>query len=496
MKKSTSPTLGQDFADVQCGDSGGFLISHTDEVSHIAMQSLFAHLNEICEGALIVDRRARIVWLSPKYADLLGIAEPDTVVGLPAESIIPNSLMRQVVRTGEPIILDIMAFGKESFVVTRMPVKTPDGKVVGAIGFVLYERLHYLKPLVAKFAQYQHEMMLAKQKQAQGRSAKYSFDQIVGSSPAALEAVHLAKRAASLDSTVLIQGETGTGKELIAHAIHSSSPRANKPFVSVNAAAIPENLLEAEFFGTAPGAYTGADKHGREGKFKLADGGTLFLDEIGDMPLPLQAKLLRVLQEREIEPLGSNRVERVDVRVIAATSVNLESLVERGRFRPDLYYRLNVLSLTLPPLRERCSDIPMLCDNLLAQISEQTGSRKRGITARALAVLCAYSWPGNIRELRNVLERAVLMSDKKRLDAAEIGRVLPAAEARVEAQHVSGQESAQPVQPLERVIENAERSAIQRALTTTRGNKVAAAQLLGISRATLYHKLSQLDIDV
>jgi len=205
---------------------------------------------------------------------------------------------------------------------------------------------------------------------------------------------------------------------------------------------------------------------------------------------------MRVLQEREIEPLGSNRVERVDVRVIAATSVNLESLVERGRFRPDLYYRLNVLSLTLPPLRERCSDIPMLCDNLLAQISEQTGSKKRGITARALAVLCNYSWPGNIRELRNVLERAALMSDKKRLDAAEISRVLPAAELRAEAQHVSGQESAQPVQPLERVIENAERCAIQRALTTTRGNKLAAAQLLGISRATLYHKLAQLDIDV
>ena len=494
--KPTLPAFAPDVASASGDDMQDILISHTDEVTHVAMQSLFSHLNDICEGAIIVDKRAKIVWLSPKYSLLLGIEDSNSVVGMPAETIIPQSMMRQVVRSGEPILLDIMPFGKESFVVTRMPVKSPDGKVIGAIGFVLYERLHFLKPLVAKFAQFQHALLQTNHKLLHERSAKYSFDQIIGSSAVALEVVRMAKRASSLDSTVLIQGETGTGKELVAHAIHNNSPRANKPFVTVNAAAIPENLLEAEFFGTAPGAYTGADKRGREGKFKLANGGTLFLDEVGDMPLPLQAKLLRVLQEHEFEALGSNQVERIDVRVIAATSLDIEAMVEQGRFRSDLYYRLNVLSVTLPPLRERCSDIPMLCNDLLAQIAEHIGTRKRSITARGMAVLCNYAWPGNVRELRNVLERAVMMSDKIRLDATEICRVLPSHSPHAETGAANSTDDSSPVLPLERIIEDAERSAIQRALVTTNGNKLAAAQLLGISRATLYHKISQLGINV
>jgi transcriptional regulator with PAS, ATPase and Fis domain len=216
---------------------------------------------------------------------------------------------------------------------------------------------------------------------------------------------------AGTESTVLLHGETGTGKELLAQAIHAASRRTGRPFVGVNIAAVPETLLEAEFFGVAPGAYTGADRRGRDGKFVLADGGTLFLDEIGDMPLALQPKLLRALQEQEVEPLGSNQVRKIDVRVIAATSRDLGAMVAEGRFRADLFYRLNVLPIRLPPLRERLDDIEALADALLDDIARRSGLPARNLSAQALEVLSSQCWAGNIRELRNVLEQAALMTD-------------------------------------------------------------------------------------
>src|SRR6185369_11699897 len=219
-------------------------------------------------------------------------------------------------------------------------------------------------------------------------------------------------------SPVLLLGETGTGKELIAHAIHAASSRATGPLVSINIAAIPDTLLEAEFFGVAPGAYTGADRKGRDGKFKLADGGTLFLDEIGDMPLALQAKLLRVLQEQEVEPLGSNQVQRIDVRIIAATSRDLPAMVAAGSFRADLYYRLNVLPIRLPALRERAADLEALVEALAEDIARRSGLPHKSLTPDALDLLARHSWPGNIRELRNVLEQATLMTDDAVLDAS------------------------------------------------------------------------------
>jgi len=208
---------------------------------------------------------------------------------------------------------------------------------------------------------------------------------------------------------VLLRGETGTGKELLAQGIHNLSPRARGPFVAVNVAAIPESLVEAELFGTAPGAFTGADRKARIGKFEVANGGTLFLDEIGDLPLPLQAKLLRVLQEQEVEPLGSNQVKALNVRVIAATHIDLEAKVAAGQFRDDLYYRLNVLALRVPPLRERSSDIPAVVEHLLDDIANRSGQPPMELSPEALALLCAQPWRGNVRELGNLLERAQLV---------------------------------------------------------------------------------------
>jgi transcriptional regulator with PAS, ATPase and Fis domain len=233
-----------------------------------------------------------------------------------------------------------------------------------------------------------------------------------------------ARRAAQSSSPVLLLGETGTGKELLAHAIHAASPRAKGPLVSVNIAAVPETLLEAEFFGVAPGAYTGADRKGREGKFRLADGGTLFLDEIGDMPLGLQAKLLRALQEGEIEPLGSNRLLPFDARIIAATSHDLAKLVHEGRFREDLYYRLNALPLRAPALRDRASDIPALIEVLAEDLALSSGLPHPEFSAQAIALLSVQNWRGNVRELRNVIEQLLLRSDTGLLDASEVEGVL------------------------------------------------------------------------
>ena len=452
-------------------------------VRKIAKKSLFEGLDGMCEGAIIVDRDARIIWLSDKYATKLKLATADEAIGKVVEDVIPNSLMREVVRTGEPIMLDIMQFGEESFVVMRVPVKDERGRVIGAAGFMLFDRLQSLQPMVSKFQRLETQLADIRKSLAEERRVKYTFSNFLGSSPAAMEAKRHARRAAQVDTTVLLLGETGTGKEVLAQAIHSASPRAHGPFIAVNVAAIPDTLLEAEFFGASASAYTGADRRGRDGKFVLANGGTLFLDEVGDMPMGVQAKLLRVLQEKEVEPLGSNRVAKVDVRVIAASSVDLRQMVSMGRFRSDLYYRLSVLPIELPPLRERIADLELLTDNILEEIARRSGRPQREVTPTALAVLSAYGWPGNVRELRNILEQVTLNSDSPRLSAEEFTLVLP----RVASPLRAGDRA---TLRLADVVADAERSAIRSALAAAEGKKILAAELLGISRATLYQKLS------
>jgi transcriptional regulator with PAS, ATPase and Fis domain len=456
------------------------------EVRRIAKRSLFEGLDRLCEGAIIVDREAHIVWISDKYAARLKLASAADATGKVVEDVIPNSLMREVVRTGEPMMLDIMQFGDESFVVMRVPIKDERGRVIGAAGFMLFDRVRYLQPLVSKFQRLEHELADTQKSLAEERRVKYTFSNFIGASPAAMESKRQARRAAQVDTTVLLLGETGTGKEILAQAIHSASPRAHGPFIGVNVAAIPDTLLEAEFFGTAPSAYTGADRRGRDGKFVRANGGTLFLDEVGDMPMAMQAKLLRVLQEKEVEPLGSNRVAKVDVRVIAASSVDLRQMVSMGRFRSDLYYRLSVLPIELPPLRERIADLESLCDHILEDIARRSGQPQREITPTALAVLSAYSWPGNIRELRNVLEQVTLNSDNPRLSAEEFTLVLPRVGSAARS------DGDRPTLRLADVVADAERNAIRSALAAAEGKKILAAELLGISRATLYQKLSDL----
>ena len=461
--------------------------SEAEHLLKIATESLLGHFAEICEGAVIVDRHARIVWMNDRYPKRLGVTDPAAAIGQPVESILPNSLMREVVETGRPIMLDIMDFGEESFVVVRLPLRDKAGKVVGGIGLMLLDDAKGLAPLVSRFNRLKVDFADSQRRLAEARRAKYTLSSIVGTSDSCVALKQQARRAARTRAPVLIQGETGTGKELLAHAIHNASQRADKAFVAVNIAAIPDTLLESEFFGTAPGAYTGADRKGRDGKFKLADGGTLFLDEIGDMSGALQAKLLRVLQEGEFEALGSNRLVPVDVRIVAATSRDLEAEIDAGRFRTDLYYRLNVVTLSMPPLRERLADLPLLCEHMLEAQCHELGLPLREISPEALQSLYRHVWPGNIRELQNVLERALMMSDGEVLTAADIDAVLPSARAAPTA--------AEPVGlGLAGAIAEAERAAIRKALTACGGNKARAAAELGISRTSLYEKIALLGL--
>ncbi|MBI1942951.1 MAG: sigma 54-interacting transcriptional regulator [Betaproteobacteria bacterium] len=457
-------------------------------VLKLAARSMFDLFSSMSEGMLLVDRAGRVVWINDSYKRFLpalGFARPEDFVGRPVEQVVPNTLMRHVIDTGKPILVDLLTNKAGTFVVSRIPLRDESGEVIGALGMVLFDHPETtLQPLIAKFARLQSDLDEARRELAAQRRTKYTFASFIGSSPAALEVKRQARRAAQTESTVLLLGETGTGKELLAHAIHAASARAAGAFVGVNLAAVPETLLEAEFFGVAPGAYTGAERKGRDGKFKLADRGTLFLDEAGDMPLALQGKLLRVLQEQEVEPLGSNRVIKVDVRVIAATSRDLKALVAEGRFREDLYYRLSVLPIRLPALRERLGDLEALAESLLESIAARTGMPQRELEPSALAALAAHRWPGNIRELRNALEQAAMLTDSARLSAEDFAQVLPAPAA------PAGERQPGAPRPLPQLIAELERSSIDSALAATGGNKVSAAKLLGISRATLYEKLA------
>ncbi len=484
-------------------DSAPDLPQDADSLLKLAAQSMFDLYAQTVQGMMVVDRQHRIVWISEGYKDFLpalGFEAESDFVGKPVEEVVPYTLMAEVIETGRPIMIDLLTNKAGTFLVSRLPLRDAQGQVIGALGMVLMDHPEStMQPLMAKFGRLQHELELARRQLADERSRnrrpKYTIATYIGASPAALEVKRMARRVAGTGSNVLLLGETGTGKELLAHAIHAASARAARHFVGVNIAAMPETLLEAEFFGVAPGAYTGAERKGRDGKFKLADGGTLFLDEIGDMQLALQAKLLRALQEQEIEPLGSNQVITVDVRVIAATSRDLGQMVSQGRFRADLYYRLNVLPIRLPALRERLADIEALADALLDDIARRSGLPHKQLSSEALDRLARHDWPGNIRELRNALEQAALMTDELVLRAAHFSDMLgvargdpsaaPAALADVDTA------ANDALRPLPYQVAELELAAIAAALQATGGNRMAAARMLKISRAAFYDKLAR-----
>ncbi|MCO4757234.1 MAG: sigma 54-interacting transcriptional regulator [Oceanospirillaceae bacterium] len=457
-------------------------MQHLSEILNIDAdnQHLLELLSNLCQGSIAIDAQCRIAWISEQYCHLMGISADANLIGQNIEAVLPTTQMPRVVKSGKPVFVDLMSINGRWCLVTRLPLKNANKEIMGALGFVFYDDLDSLQPLFDKFArlrrQFESENLI--------RPSKYALDDLLGESEPMRLLKRQALRAAQLDTTLLLLGETGTGKELLAQGIHHASPRRHGPFVGINMGALPESLVEAELFGTAPGAYTGADRKGRQGKIQLANGGTLFLDEIAEMPLPMQSKLLRVLQEREVEALGSNRLEKVDVRVIAATAKDLRALVDSGEFRADLYFRLNVLPMRLPPLRERNSDVLMLSETLLPQIQKDTQLPELSLSAAAQAWLLSYPWPGNVRELRNRLERACVMAEGQQIEPADLGAL----------DDLPSETSISPPRTPESLNDHrlqAERIALEQALIQSGGNKSAAARNLGISRATFYERLKR-----
>jgi len=314
---------------------------------------------------------------------------------------------------------------------------------------------------------------------------RYEFDNIIGRSPAMQEIFDTIERVAPTRATVLLAGESGVGKDLVARAIHFHSPRRDRPLVKINCTAIPENLMESELFGYEKGAFTGANTT-KPGKFEQADTGTVFLDEIGDVPGPIQVKLLRVLQEREFERLGSNVTRHIDVRVIAATNQDLRAALEQGTFREDLYYRLNVVPLNIPSLRERKQDIPFLANHFVKKLAADSGCRAESITDAAMEKLMAYHWPGNVRELENVIERSLVMCKGTELDAADI---------KLESAPRPKPQSETHFLPEGMSLDTYEQDIIREALRRADGNKSQAARLLGLTRNALRYRLTQMGLE-
>jgi transcriptional regulator with PAS, ATPase and Fis domain len=454
-----------------------------------AARALMVMIDEMIDGAILVDRDARIVWSNDKHVWFndklmaqLGLRSTADLIGQPVERVIPHSRMREVVETGRSLPLDIMRYGEHTLLVSRLPLRDERGEVIGALAFALKNSLTYLRPIADRFNKLQSRLTRVEQELAASRASQYTVENLIGFSPAMLQVKRLVRRAGQIRSAVLLLGETGTGKELVAQSIHASSDRVHRPFVAVNTAAIPENLLEAEFFGVAPGAYTGAGRQPRPGKFQLAHGGTLFLDEIGDMPLPLQAKLLRALQEREVEPLGSNQVVKVDVRIIAATSRPLADMVRSGAFRSDLYYRLNVFPIQLPALRDRKDDLEILASLFSEKIAISLDQPMRELTPAALDALRQHDWPGNVRELANVIEQVYVRTEGERILAEDFADILPSTAIQPPAPPDGKRSLAAAMDELERAL-------ILEALEDSRGNKLDAARRLGLSRTNLYAKL-------
>ena len=311
--------------------------------------------------------------------------------------------------------------------------------------------------------------------------SRYDFNQLVSGSGAMDEVLNTAGRAAQSRATVLLRGESGTGKEVLARAIHLASPRKENPFVAVNVAAVPENLVESEFFGHEKGAFTGADRQ-RKGRFEAADGGTLFIDEIGDIPVSIQVKLLRVLQERRFERVGGSETLSVDVRVIAATNQDLESMIREGRFREDLFYRLNVVCIRIPPLHDRREEIPLLVDHFLRKFAEEEGRDSLAVSKEAMDTLMKYGYPGNVRELENIIQRAVVLARQDTITTADL------------PPHVAGLEEEGTLQDegsLTERVEALERHLIRDALSKSGGNQSEAARVLGLTERNLRYKMKK-----
>ena len=440
-------------------------------------------LNSSHNGLIVVNKEGIVTMTNKVFANFFQ-QSPDDLMGKHIMEVYKNPIFIDVLETGQPVFGYVHDdLNGHEVIANRIPI-IQDGKIVGALGEVIFKDVNELYALTKKVDSLRYELDYYKKTILKNNSS--ALELLRGNNQFMASLVQTAQRVAKSGSTVLLRGESGTGKELFAQLLHSESTRSQGAYIKVNCAAVPENLLESELFGYEEGAFTGARKGGKIGKFELADGGTLFLDEIGDMEMGMQVKLLRVIQEREIERLGSSKPRKVDVRLVAATNRDLEAMIRDKQFREDLYYRLNVVTLTIPPLRERKDDIESLIRTFLKKFNLQFAQTVTDLSIETQNVLMNHRWPGNIRELENIIERAFNMLDGSEIQLKHLPHYL---------QLLSGHETRPFVGgSLENILAGVEKEAIICALDTANGNKVQAAKNLGLSRAGLYKKLKKHDL--
>lgn len=469
-------------------DQQGFitLFQNVSELEHLAQELesekkwktiLQSVINNAYDGLVMINEKEEIIFISPSLIELFELSEH--IQRERVASILPQLQLEKVLQTGVAEVSEFLEVKGIKYMVHRIPVYQ-DKVMIGAIAKVVYRQLHEVKELLKSFDN--HEKVKTKEKV---ETSRFTFEQIVTHDPLMEKLMRSGMKAAKGRTTILVRGESGTGKELFAHAIHSASLSGKGPFITVNCAAIPEHLLESEFFGYEEGAFTGAKHKGKIGKLDLAHGGTLFLDEVGDMSLQLQAKLLRVLQEREFYRVGGTERIKVDVRIIAATNRPLEKMVVKGEFREDLFYRLNVISFEIPPLRKRKQDILLLSEQFIRELNQKNGTSVTGWDPMFEQAIIEYNWPGNVRELRNVWERAMVFAENGKVELSDLPDYII---KKAGYDLFLEDEESVTNQPL---LEKAEQLAIHRALQLANGNKSKACQLLGISRSVLYDKLKK-----
>lgn len=452
--------------------------------NHIDPQTMLAFIEGLAAMA-VLDKEGNYTYVSPGWERYTGHTAEEAI-GRKVWEMVPDTHAPEVYKTGKPVFAKaVKAEGVPAFT-SYFPRFDEKGELCGVFLYVIVHGMEDAQSLIRRIGELSSAVEFYRQELSRERGARYGLDNIIGKSAAIVRLKEQILQAARSTSTVLIEGETGSGKELIAHSIHAMSARQAANFVRVNCSAIPAELMESEFFGYAAGAFTGASKKGKMGRFQLANGGSIFLDEVNLLTTTMQPKFLRVLQEMEIDPVGGDKSIPIDVRVIAASNIPLEALVEAGQFRSDLYYRLNVIRIQAPTLRERKEDLPLLVNNFIHRLNYQLGMVIEGVAPGAMELLMEYDWPGNVRELQNAVESAMNAADSHVLRRKDFRQMEQRMQARKRRQ-VAGPGDFR-LRPARRAFE---RELIRDALAAAGGNRVKAAELLDISRTVLYEKMEQ-----
>ncbi|MBN9889322.1 sigma-54 interaction domain-containing protein [Salipiger abyssi] len=481
--------------------AGGYLTVLSDSASDVVMNFIlnvpFAYdiLNHILtdpyDAMAVVDAKEKVAFISPIHEKFFGMHNGEGV-GKNVRDVIENTRLHKVVRTGIAEVGQIQHMQGNERVVSRHPIRR-DGKVVGAIGRVMFKGPQQLEAMSKRIHDLESEIAVYKKETRQKVKGEEFLDMIIGQSLAIQSVREQIRKIAPLDIPVLIQGESGTGKELVAQALHMMSARQSGRLVTINAAALPDTLVESELFGYEAGSFTGADRKGRPGKFEQADKGTIFLDEIGDMALDTQSKLLRVLQDRIVERVGGDKPKHVDFRLCSATNRDLETFVEEGRFRLDLFYRISPVVIVLPSLEERLEDIPLLINHFAADLAKQYNRPVPEIDPDVHSFLMEQDWPGNIRQLRHVMERAFVFCETGRMSVADFRTQQASMKPARKAASVTSPQAKSG--SLKDNLEELEAKLINDAIIRFKGNKKKAAEHLGVSRSYLYKKLEALGGD-